>query len=1035
MRRLRLPRSFKDKLFASYAREYAVCCLENSKLNVDTDESYFSVLNLPINLSNVHKEQVHRAYFEFIKHNKRSNVPYNDPNDEYVKEFKLATFEYLTEKYLSDLDNTIQRAGDNIEPYRSLVNDILSDLKKSPEYENNVVCLIELKNFIIEYTNNPPGQPSEINLENNANYKNLFLRYRTKFNKYNYSLLDSDGNKFATSLLKLEDDIGSSIADRSKPNSLVYVEKPLKYITVNGVKHVEEYERKLFYINSKGYKQEITGVDLNNPTIQKKIDVAIKKQDIGAVRKLLGDKFPRDRSFELAQQMYQKSKSGGSSFGQYVAAQFGDLAAIPGYLTRFVSKSGQNIKGIRAAARRKQVKQDFVAQTFSTITLDRRVDELRVARNMLNSETVAAGLVDTRPCRIRCVKASAIQDLATKESMTFKTDYTQPQDTDTYLITYGEKGKGIRICFIDSSGQTPIKHELTCSELASLDLLYIFGLDISKVVSQEFGNSWRPNQKVQMLRDKFKYSRPAEDDAHRKVDRELFSFITLITGHIPEHQVSDDLLEKYEFNQQCAALETLIGSQEGLRQELKTKLSEYDIELLDENRRPDVFKEGKTYLYVDSGSPPRATMYNASSNAIKEDFLYKILEEKNISSEFLFLDYEKKSISQAAYDQLLEWSIAGRKTPCPILIEPGKVYSVEGKLNSKVWYSHSEGIIIDVCDNCSRSDKSNRVISHNSATFMSKGFKGFRYIKGNFSYKYNQFSQNAEVNVIQPSGQAVNLRIPKVCRQPALIEKSKSILSILRKIEDLPASYITTQESIVPYDTRRELVTRLSEYVSNPNAKDASEYFRGSYTLVAAPLTKDTYNKGAVCTFYYDSSEKSISYVDANRNVFSSKINSFMNNPIDDLLQGKASLEITSEQVYEKITKNLEPSTAFKMHTANEAILEVVDEEVVSTKEACKYLAQALLVLGITLLFAFVPIFGQAAAIPGIGIGIHYFTMAMQCISIPYLFAKAAHAFSKNPKFTSARQELMKLKEEVAALSRGEDATPDIPPLRLSGNT
>ena len=107
MRRLRLPRSFKDKLFASYAREYAVRCLENSVLKVDTEESYFSVLNLPINLSHVHKEQVHRAYFEFIKHNKRSNVPYNDPNDEYVKEFKLATFEYLTEKYLEDLNKTI----------------------------------------------------------------------------------------------------------------------------------------------------------------------------------------------------------------------------------------------------------------------------------------------------------------------------------------------------------------------------------------------------------------------------------------------------------------------------------------------------------------------------------------------------------------------------------------------------------------------------------------------------------------------------------------------------------------------------------------------------------------------------------------------------------------------------------------------------------------------------------------------------------------------------------------------------------------
>lgn len=1003
-----MPRTFIDKNFSTTSRNVAFAAFDRAEYYANTSDivhNSFSPeqdinLQLPYDLSADEKK---KAYYAYAIFKKSLGDSYSEIEDKPI--FEKVMYEHLSDKYLDKFE------FNNSGVYKDLVSSIIADIKKSPEHKNNVECLIQLNKFIA--SNRAPIEEIDVN---NEDYKVLFTRFRRNVNAHNKSLIEA-GSEFAIKLNYIEDDnqrpelIGSTVR-----NTLYYIKKS------------SGDDKRLYYVDSSGKISLIatnkagieSAIDLNNSEVSNQVQEAMQAGKLPAMRKLLGDKFPKDRGFELSQRMHKKSQHG-PTVGQYAAAQLGMLASIPGSLSR-LGKPSKTIKATRAKARRKQIKEDFVAQKFAFRTVNRRVEEIQAARNMLNAEVVGAGLVDRRPCNIRLEILKIEETALAKEDRIFKSYIENLGKTngiyeDTYLVTSSSNMKDFRISFIDNSGILPIKREVACpNESAKRDLLYILG------ALDETHNS---NQEVRRLRSKFAAAQASGD---RQVNRELLSYITLITGHVPENQTDDDLTEKYEFSRQCdsleeklLAIENSFTGKDNLKSELEVLLEPKQIALLDTNQRPASPDPEKIYLYMDDSYPPECTLYQGNVH-IKTTNLYSILKKLDIPSNFIFYDYEPIKIESKQYNDFLRWTTQGRKTPCPLKTQPGKVYYAGGNL--KIWHSPTEGTIIDICKDSTGDHELNKLIETSSARLKNEKSLGFRYVEEGKSYRYNPLTNKKEITDTLRNGEAAPLRIEKEHLNFELIEKINKTLKTLRKIEDLPASSITTSESIVPYDTRRQLVASLDEYISNPNAEGAREYFRNSYMF----YNKAKPDKPEACAFYYNSYNQSISYVDANKKVFTSKINYLMNNPIKDLLK-TSSCKINSEEVYEYITKNLDQSTAFKMHTANEAVLEIVDEEVVSTKEACKHLAKALLVLGITLLFAFVPFVGQAMAIPGIGAAMYYISLAAQCIMMPFLFGKAASSFSKNPNLTSARQELMKLKEEISEISQ---KTEDIEEVRTS---
>lgn len=230
---------------------------------------------------------------------------------------------------------------------------------------------------------------------------------------------------------------------------------------------------------------------------------------------------------------------------------------------------------------------------------------------------------------------------------------------------------------------------------------------------------------------------------------------------------------------------------------------------------------------------------------------------------------------------------------------------------------------------------------------------------------------------------------------PDIKNKYKDILSIIEKISELPNSYITTSDSVVPRYKCKDILQRLTECAANPNDELTQEYIRSTYIfyqcLHGIPNDGELQKYGPNNPrFYFDAQTNNIVYVDALNVVHRSKLKvafkiGFDPDKLVNIISKKpmnndGSIILDSEEVFKYISQCVEDKDGFKMHTVNEELEEIIADEVATTKDALLNFGIMLLYTGLMMLLVLVP-----------GINILFFAAATFILNLtPFLINSLA---------------------------------------------
>lgn len=390
-------------------------------------------------------------------------------------------------------------------------------------------------------------------------------------------------------------------------------------------------------------------------------------------------------------------------------------------------------------------------------------------------------------------------------------------------------------------------------------------------------------------------------------------------------------------------------------------------------------------------------------------------QKKMFGIRYVDVDIPVVELTQQKYNEILIDRINGKKNSGKTLLEVGVRYHLQGKPNAQVWLSSSGQVIVDCTGDKTGHPGLDNWISVNMSKIKRGEKDGLRFIDDSISIDINNSYLNSALDkqvITEPvisAGEAKPLTARRTSLNYALAKRVQKVLDRLQQIEDLPSSYLTTSDSIVPYDTRQELIAKLTEYVRNPQSDDVQNYFRDRYTIQSYDKVFDEGDvegfKLKPFSFHYSSKTQDIYYVDANSYVHVGKLPS-----IPKQYRTAHPTILDSKDVFEHITSKMPSDCQIKVHTANEALEEIFAEEVVSLKTIASKVLQIALSVLFVLLVCCIPFVGQVFA--GLGVSMAFMWIgAVVANSVLTLFL--AKDISKTTLISSARSELKSLKEEL----------------------
>lgn len=1096
-----------------------------------------------------YKSSIYLAHFHFDK-----KYPTNKPEN--LKKFQQAVLsdvcKYLTHNIRRELSS--QHFPDKI---RIQINNILRSIEKSNsihDYENNSRCLQELYNYARYCARE--WDPDDLNKEyfEEKLYPTVTARFPEFNREYKYPSgeeldhIDAD-MRIGLRIFQTEDGYNGWLeaSDNSESKKKLFI-----------IKEFPGEQKSICYIDLTGKEIPIEGVsqdEINRwfPTAGDG-NTDRKALTAEALCKALGARFPRDRHLELAQRMRRKLGRG-TTTAEYASAKLGALLEVPerllrnylldngfiGWMTdknndaiktnrlrarehQIPGAKNRTVKRLRARARQRQVTENYMYDKFIQGTSSNRTYNLDLTRKMFNAQAVNAGLISCKPC---CLIVDSTESKNKRDScnkaVTSDDHWLKELDRKNYPGNAYIVKQGVQpptVFYVDRSGVVPVITELSIAVDVLFHMQYIAGEE--RLPRYRPGDPqdkkmdyYSPGEHVQRLRDNYARDAIRHSGSVREIQhmgRDLMSYMALCTGHIPTQQLPEEMEEKQQFKQACDNLQGLLDESRDLREQIiqfydgSAKTVGKSVIQLQKDILPHPPDKNINYIYISSGSSICGKLHHYDEDT--DSWVYTEFNEEEFSATE---DFGSENISQDAYDSILAWVKNGKLGPCPVNLQIGACYSVRGKLNSKVWVSSREGVIVDVAPGGAGIDELNTWIKNHRTDIVAQGkvfgvryvdilpeetltqkqyievliwriqgrkgqcpvnlqvgtiyrledkpnvqvwvsesdvivdcmdepleherldswlnqnkkiiqqgtIDGLRFVEDPYAAHYSSSYLNSAsqkqtiVTATKDDGEAQALRVGKTNIDETLQRKVQPILDKLRQIEDLPSSYITTSDSIVPYDTRQELVARLTECVRNPQGADTWDFFRDTYSLqvmITGEERIETYIKPENrCKFFYMNDKKALIYIDANLNAHAANL------PVlPKEFREPGSYTLNSQQVFKHLTSKLPAESAFKVHTANEALEEIYADEVASTKSILKRVAQVALTVALLLLISSIPFVGQAFAVVGVSVATMWIGVVISC-AVSSLFI--ARDISKHTLVSKARAELQSLRDEVRSFS------------------